>query len=391
MTALLLRLFVKDHRNTQDAAVRAAYGNLSGIVGIVCNLFLFASKLAIGILSGSISITADAVNNLSDAGSSIVTLVGFRLSSKPADDEHPFGHARAEYLTGLVIAGLILFIGFELAKSSVSKIIHPEPVEFSVALVAVLLISILMKLWMALFNRSMGKRIDSSALLATSADSRNDVISTSAVLLSCILSHYLKINLDGFMGLVVAVFILWSGIGIAKETIEPLLGRAPDSSLIDEIRDHVNECDQVLGVHDLMVHDYGPGKRYATVHVELDSRLDPLQAHDLLDNIERTMLVDHGIHLTIHHDPQVTNDRESNALQKKISELIQDVDPELSIHDFRMVREDEHTHLVFDLAMPYRLEENKQEIKQCIDDALKTEDTLYLTDITYDSTAFNPK
>lgn len=391
MTALLLRLFVKDHSNTQKADVRAAYGNLAGTVGIVCNLILFVSKLVIGLISGSISIAADAVNNLSDAGSSIITLVGFRLSSKPADDEHPYGHARAEYVTALIISGLILLIGFELAKSSIGKMIHPEPVQFSTVLVVVLLLSIAIKLWMAFFNRSLGKRIDSTALLATSADSRNDVIATSAVLISCVLAHFLHINLDGIMGLLVALFIFWSGIGIAKETIEPLLGQAPDSNVMDEICEHVNECDQVLGVHDLMVHDYGPGKRYATIHVELDSQLDPLDAHELLDTIERTMLSEHGIHLTIHYDPQITNDKESNALQKKINELIQDVDPELSIHDFRMVREDEHTHLVFDLALPHRLEENKQEIKQCIDEALKKEETLYLTDITYDSTAFNPQ
>lgn len=391
MTALLLRLFVKDHSNVQNAHVRAAYGKLSGVVGIVCNLLLFACKLAIGLISGSISIAADAVNNLSDAASSIVTLIGFRLSSKPADDEHPYGHARIEYLTGLVVAAFILFIGFELAKTSVEKILHPQSVQFSLALVVILLLSIAVKLWLALFNRSLGKKIDSAALLATGTDSRNDVISTAAVLLGCVLAHFLHVNLDGIMGLLVALFILWSGIGVARDTMEPLLGRAPDSAVLNEISEHVNECGQVLGVHDLMVHDYGPGKRYATIHVELDSQLDPLEAHELLDTIERTMLEEHGIHLTIHYDPQVTGDKEANALQKKISELVKDVDPELSIHDFRMVREDEHTHLVFDLAMPYRLEENKQEIKQCIDDALKTEDTLYLTDITYDSTAFNPK
>lgn len=259
MTGLLVRMFIKDYQNVELPTVRGAYGTLAGIVGILCNLVLFAAKLVIGTLSGSVSITADAVNNLSDASSSIMTLVGFRLAQKPEDAEHPYGHARIEYLTGLAVAALILVIGVQLAKSSFSKILHPEPVEFSLALVIVLVLSILVKLWMALFNRTLGKKIDSTSLIATAADSRNDVISTGAVLLAAVIAHFSGWNLDGYIGMLVALFILYSSVGIARETISPLLGEPADPELIRMVKHEVLHFDdRILGVHDLMVHDYGP-------------------------------------------------------------------------------------------------------------------------------------
>ena len=379
MTNLLLRLFVKNYKNTEDPSVRTAYGSMAGATGIVCNIFLFASKLIIGLLSGSISITADAINNLSDAGSSIVTLVGFRLSSKPADDEHPYGHARIEYITALIVAGLILLIGFELGKSSLDKIIHPEPVQFSPALVIVLLLSIAVKFWMAAFNRALGKRINSTALSATAADSRNDVIATGTVLISCLISHFFHVDLDGYVGILVALFIFYSGICVAKDTIEPLMGMAPDAEMVGLISTEITKHPEVFGIHDLMVHDYGPGKRFATVHAEFDSQLDPMVVHELLDNIERDMLEEHRIQLTIHYDPLVTDDDEANSLRDKINMLVQSIDPELSIHDFRMVRGAEHSNLIFDVALPYRLEGRKAEIQRTIDAALKFDGMRYYT------------
>ncbi len=390
MTTLLLKLFVADYQDTDRPAVRTAYGKLSGLVGIFCNLLLFAGKIIIGTLSGSVSITADAVNNLSDAGSSIVTLIGFRLSARPADDEHPYGHARIEYISGLAVAALILLVGAELAKSSFDKILHPEPVAFSAALVIVLLLSIAVKLWMALFNRTLGRRISSSALLATSADSRNDVISTLAVLLACVIGRYTNLMLDGYIGLLVALFILWSGIGIARETIAPLLGEAPDEELVSLVSTEITKHPEVLGIHDLMVHDYGPGQRFATVHVEMDAAVDPLASHDTIDNIERDMLQEHNIQLTIHYDPLVTNDPITSALQERVQGIVHTIDPRMSIHDFRVVRGPEHTNLIFDLVLPHEWMSRTSELKKRIDESLQSEHMRYYTVITFDQAAFNP-
>ena len=266
MTSLLLRLFVKNHDDTENPVVRGAYGKLAGAVGIVCNLLLFAGKLLAGILSGSVAVTADAVNNLSDASSSLVTLLGFKLAERPADEEHPYGHARIEYISGLVVAALILLIGAELAKSSFSKILHPETVEFSLLTLGVLIGSILVKLWMALFCRKLGRRIDSTTLLATSADSRNDVISTAAVLVGCLAGYFFDVKLDGYIGMAVALFIIWSGCSIAKDTISPLLGEQASGELVRNISDLILSHEKILGIHDLMVHDYGPGNCFASVH-----------------------------------------------------------------------------------------------------------------------------
>lgn len=389
MTNLLLRLFVRDYKDTDDPKVRSAYGKLAGVVGIVCNLLLCAGKLAVGVLSGSVAITADAVNNLSDASSSLVTLIGFKLAERPADDEHPYGHARIEYLTGLAVAALILVIGVELGKSSVEKIIHPESVAFSYVTVAVLIGSILVKLWMALFCHSLGKRIGSSTLTATAADSRNDVISTAAVLAGLLVGHFFKLQIDGYVGLLVAAFIVWSGFGIARETISPLLGEQADPELVRSISDLVLRHDKVLGVHDLMVHDYGPGQCFASVHAEMDSREDPLACHDIIDDIERDALRELKVHLVIHYDPIVTDDEELNRMRRLVSSEIGKISPELAMHDFRMVRGPGHTNLIFDLVIPFSMNDRKAELKRRIDERVQFEGKHYYTVITFDEAAHN--
>ena len=389
MTRLLLRLFVRNADQTDDPKVRSAYGILAGIVGSLCNLLLFAGKLVGGTLSGSVSITADAVNNLSDASSSVVTLVGFRIAEKPADEGHPYGHARVEYISGLAVAALILVIGVELAKNSVKKIFLPSPVEFSPVVAGVLLMSILVKLWMALFNRTLGRRIDSATLQATAADSRNDVISTGAVLLAAVVEAWTSWTIDGYVGLLVALFIIWSGVGIARDTIDPLLGKPTDPALRKLIADEIFQSEKVLGFHDLMVHDYGPGQRFATVHVEMDMREDPMACHDIIDDIERDCWERHRIHLCIHYDPIVTDDAELNHMRKLVQQRIQALDPRLSIHDFRMVRGASHTNLIFDMIIPYEMESRKAELKRQVDEAVCQESNRYFTVITFDEAAFN--
>ena len=389
MTSLLLRLFVKSHDDTENPVVRSAYGKLAGAVGIVCNLLLFAGKLLAGILSGSVAVTADAVNNLSDASSSLVTLLGFKLAERPADEEHPYGHARIEYISGLVVAALILLIGAELAKSSFSKILHPETVEFSLLTLGVLVGSILVKLWMALFCRKLGRRIDSTTLLATSADSRNDVISTAAVLVGCLAGYFFDVKLDGYIGMAVALFIIWSGCSIAKDTINPLLGERASEELVRNISDLILSHEKILAIHDLMVHDYGPGNCFASVHAEMESAEDPLICHDIIDDIERDALRELQVHLVIHYDPIVTDDEELNAARALVEQEIKSIDESLSLHDFRMVRGPGHTNLIFDLVIPYSMEDRKAELKARIDERLQRQDRKYYTVITFDEVAHN--
>ena len=352
MTTFLLRRFIPDYQNTADPAVRAKYGRLAGIVGIICNVLLFAGKLLAGAISGSVSVTADAVNNLSDASSSIVTLIGFRLAARPADEEHPYGHARMEYLSGLAVAAMIILIGAELVKSSFQKILHPEAVEFSALTAIVLTVSILLKLWMALFNRKLGRKISSAALTATAADSRNDVIATGAVLLACVVGAWTGLKIDGYVGLLVALFIICSGIGIAKDTIDPLLGAKPDEELVRAIAYLMTSHVNILGFHDLMVHDYGPGRRFASVHAEIDHRIDPLIAHEILDEIERQAKKDLHVDLVIHYDPIVTDDETVDALRRQVAELVRQVEPRMTVHDLRVIRGTTHTNLVFDAVLP---------------------------------------
>ena len=384
MTEILLRIFIKDYRQPELPRVRTAIGALSGWVGIGCNLLLFAAKLLIGWITGSVSITADAMNNLSDASGSIVTLIGFRVADKPADEHHPYGHARAEYLSGLAVAVMILFIGFELGKSAVEKILHPAPVQLSSAASAVLLGSIGIKLWMALFNRNLGNRIQSTTLLAASADSRNDCIATAAVLVAAALESLLDLRLDGLFGLGIAAFILYSGWNLAKDTISPLLGENADPELRSKIVDYIERQPKVLGFHDLMVHDYGPGKRFASLHVEMDHREDPIDCHELIDDMERECLRSHNIHLLIHYDPVITDDPELQRLKAAAELLLQQQDERLTLHDFRMVQGRRHMNLVFDVPLPQKLRGREEDIRRYIEEAMNGGARVYHVKITFD-------
>ena len=354
MVKLLLRLFVKE-TDTPDG--RARVGSLAGAVGIFCNILLFLGKVTVGLLSGSVAIAADGWNNLSDAAASIVTLLGFRFSRKPADAHHPYGHARAEYLSGLCVAVLILFIGVELAKSSVGKIVSPEPVEFTVVTFGVLVASIGVKLWMARFVGKLGQFIGSKTLEATSADSRNDVIATSAVLVSCLVSRALEIEIDGWMGLCVAAFILYSGYGIARETVSILLGESADRELVEKLEKMVLRHEGILGIHDLLIHDYGPGRCFASAHVELSAEEDPLVCHEIIDHLECDALRELNVHLVIHHDPVAVNDAEWGRLRSIVEAAAAGVDARLSVHSFRLVRGRGMPRLVFDLAVPYGMDQ----------------------------------
>lgn len=385
MTKVLIRCFVKDNKNTKDPAVRAAYGRLAGIVGIVCNLLLFAGKFIAGTVFGSISIAADAINNLSDASSNIVSLIGFKLASKPADKDHPYGHARFEYLAGLAVAVMVLVIGLELAKTSVEKIFAPEEVLFSWLSVAVLVASIAVKLWMALFNKTVGDLIDSSTLRATAADSRNDVLTTSAVLLATVISKVTSLNLDGWMGLAVALFILYSGVGLIRETLDPLLGQAPDEQLVRYIHDKVMSYPGVLGTHDLMVHDYGPGRQFASVHVEMAAEGDVIESHDVIDNIERDFWEQDKLHVVIHFDPIITSDKKVGCIRHWLSEIVKQIDERLTIHDLRVVAGPTHTNLIFDCVIPADFSMDEAELKQRIKQEVRQKEPTYFCVITVES------
>lgn len=365
--------------------IRARIGKLSGAVGIICNCLLAAGKLIVGHMTSSMSITADGLNNLSDGASSIVTLLGFKLAEKPADRKHPYGHARIEYIAGLTVAVMILFIGLELGKSSVEKLIDPEPIEFSFTAVWVLCASILVKLFMMLFNLKMGRRINSNTLLATAADSRNDVMTTSAVLAASIVEHFYDVRIDGVMGIAVSLFILYSGIKLAGETMSPLLGEGANPELQKQITDYINGCPMVLGCHDLMVHDYGPGRRYASIHVEIDKNEDPMACHARIDRMERECLKNYGTHLVIHYDPVVTDDPEVNSTKRLVNTIIKVRDGRLTIHDFRMVDDGESVKMSFDMILPEDLRGQEQSIKETVEKALDSLDSKkYYADITFD-------
>ena len=353
MTQLLIRLFIKRPQEVKDPAVRTAYGNLASMVGMACNVLLCLGKLVVGTLFGSIAILADALNNLSDASSNVVSLIGFRLAAKAPDEKHPYGHARYEYLAGLVVSVTILGIGFSLLKESVVKVLHPTEVTFSWLSVAVLAASILVKLWMSGFNRKIGQTIGSDTLMATAADSRNDVLTTGAVLISTVLCSVTGwARLDGLMGLGVACFILWSGWGLVMDTLSPLLGESPSPELVRHIEQKVMSYPGVLGVHDLMVHDYGPGHQFASLHIEFPAETDPLKAHDVIDNIENDFQKNDGLQVTIHYDPIVTSDAQVGVLRTRLAEKARQLDPQLSVHDLRIVPGDSHTNVLFDLVFP---------------------------------------
>ena len=361
-----------EHSKYEDPKKRAEIGKMSGLIGIACNFLLAGSKIAVGNIAGSTSIVADGLNNMSDAASSAVTLIGFKLAEKPADREHPYGHARFEYLASLVVSAMILVIGLELAQKSVEKIKNPIPVEFSCVTLAVLVFSILMKSGMAVFNSRMGKKIQSTTLIATAADSRNDVVTPTAVLLATLAEHFFGWKADGPMGILVSLFVLYSGVTLAKETISPLLGEGADAKLRTELINYVKEHPLVLGCHDLMVHDYGPGKCYASIHVEMDKDVDPMKCHDVIDHIERECLEKFGTNLVIHYDPVSTNDLELEEMREFVEQLLVKRDERLLVHDFRMREKEGKTELMFDLVLPDTMQEEKENIRKMLEESLKS-------------------
>ena len=369
MTKFLIKLFIKDEdTNTQRG--RELYGRLAGAVGIICNLLLSVMKLIIGSISNSVSITADATNNISDAGSSIVTLVGFRLSGKPADKDHPYGHARIEYISSLIISFLILLIGCSIFKESVTKIFKPEESLFNIATVIVLVASILVKLWLSVFNKFLGKQINSKALEATAIDSRNDVITTTAVLLASVISHFTGFNLDGYMGVIVSVFIFISGINLVKETLDPLLGQPPTKEMFETIEKKILSYDNVLGVHDLMVHSYGPNTYFASAHIEMDAKIDVLICHDIMDQIERDFKSELNIHLIVHLDPTILDSPEINELKEMVNDIICEIDRDLTFHDFRVVIGEENKNVLFDVVVPPEYKYSDEELEKIITDKI---------------------
>ena len=384
MTDFLIRLCIKDYNNIKDIRVRTSYGKFAGWIGIFCNVLLFLGKLFVGLISGSVAITADAINNLSDASSNVVSLIGFKLGSKPADKEHPYGHARYEYISGLTIIVMILVIGIELFKSSFDKIINPTSVNYTPIVMIILFISILVKLWMMTFNKIIGNKINSQALIATSTDSRNDVITTTSVLVASLISYFTKLELDGYIGLCVAIFILISGFQLVKDTIDPILGKAPDPDFAYMIQQKILSYKGVLGTHDLMIHDYGPGRLFASVHVEMAAEDDVIASHDVIDNIERDFLSENQLNIVIHYDPIITNDTSTNNLRSWISEKIKTIDESLTIHDLRVVPGTTHTNVIFDCVIPNELELSHSEVKQKITDIIQAEYPNYYCIITID-------
>ncbi len=386
MTDLLCKLFVKNHKETADPRVRASYGTLVSVVGILLNLLLFVAKFLAGSLFGSVAIVADAMNNLSDSGAQIISLISFRISSKPADREHPFGHARIEYVASMIVAFLVLLIGVELFRESLGKIFHPQPPEQSWISVAVLGGSILVKLWLGLFNRRIGNRIDSAVMRATAADSLSDVLSTAAVLLATLvmlLFPTVQLNLDAYMGLIVALLILLAGAKILNETKNAILGQAPAEETVSRIRETVAKYPGALGIHDLVVHNYGPGHILASLHVEVDGREDMFVSHDMVDTIEQE-LRRAGIEATIHMDPIVTDDESITALRGQVLTAVQAIDPAFQIHDFRYVEGVTHTNLIFDVVVPFECALSEGEIRRQIADAVSRIDPSYFTVVTVD-------
>lgn len=384
MTELLLKLFVQNHKNFDNPKVHLAIGRLAGTVGIFCNALLSMVKVLAGIISGSVSIVADGMNNLSDTMSSVITLLGFRMANKPADKDHPYGHARYEYLSGLLVAIFVIIVGVEIGKSSVEKILNPSLVDFSVLTFGILIFSIFLKTWMTLFYRGLGKKINSQTLKAASLDSRNDVIATLTVLIGAIIEKKLGLNVDGYMGLAVAIFILISGIEAVGETISPILGKRADAELVDAITELVLSHDKILGVHDILVHDYGPGQCFASLHAELSAEEDPIICHDIIDDIECDAYDELNVRLVIHYDPVEVNNEERKEMEKALTDILNNISPDLSFHDFRVVRSSKQTKLVFDLAVPYSAETETKEIKEKIDKAIKEKNAEYTTFIRFD-------
>lgn len=372
MIEFLIRRFVPDWQQVQRTDVRERYGTLAAVVGILSNIFLCIIKGLIGLFSGSIAVTADAVNNLSDAGSSVITLLAFKIAGKPADEEHPYGHARMEYISGMAVSFIIILLGLELMGSSFEKILHPEEVGVSALTYLVLIVSIAVKLWQGMFNRSLGKRISSEALQATAADSLNDVFSTGAVLLSTLVYQFTAIPIDGWVGMLVAIFITVSGVKLIMETGSPLLGQAPDPQMVQELEEKITAYDGVIGIHDLQVHNYGPGRVFATVHAEVPANRDILVSHDIIDNIEREVGHEMNLNLVIHMDPVVTDDERLNQLHAQVQQIVVGIDSDLSMHDFRAVFGPTHTNLVFDVVVPPGFSLSDSELSRRIEQQVQT-------------------
>ena len=384
MTNFLFKTFIKNHEDIKNPKVRDDYGKFAGIVGIISNAILCVMKILIGLVSGSIAIVADGINNLADGASSIITFIGFKLASMPEDEEHPYGHARIEYLAGMAVSVMILMVGFELGKSSVDKIFNPTPLEFSWTVVIVLLVAIAIKVWQAVFNISTGKKINSLALIATGTDSRNDVISTIVVLAGVLIGHFFNVQIDGILGLAVAAFIFWSGITLIKETISPLLGEAPDDEIVQQIHEMALKYDGVLGIHDLVVHNYGPGKVFASIHIEVDAAVDVMESHDMVDLIEKDIASSLNIVITAHMDPIDTKNPNREPLAQIIVKTIADTEGVLSYHDLRIVPGKTHTNVIFDLVLSPECRTCRNELKELFARKIAEYDPNYLCVIDFD-------
>lgn len=384
MIKLLAKIFIKDSQNTADSKVRVAYGYLCGAVGIALNILLFAGKIIAGTISGSVAVTADAFNNLSDAGSSIISLIGFRLASQKPDPHHPFGHGRFEYIASLIISIIIVLMGFELGKSSFEKIVAPQAVEYSAVTFAVLGASVLVKLYMFFYNNSVGKKIDSATMRATAMDSISDAVSTGAVLISAVIAMFTNLALDGWMGLVVAVFIMVTGFKSAKETIDSLLGTPPSPEFVKQIEDMALQYDDIIGVHDMIVHNYGPGRTFVSLHAEVPSDGDIVAIHDTVDNAEREIAKELGCLVTIHMDPVDVHDEHTAQLREKVSEIIKQINPDITFHDFRVVSGPTHTNLIFDIVSPMDCGLSDQELADTIADKIHKCNESYFAVINVD-------
>ncbi|MBE6944132.1 MAG: cation transporter [Ruminococcaceae bacterium] len=390
MTKLLLSIFVGKDLDVSSQQTRSRLGSFSGVVGVVCNLIVVAMKLMVGILTGAFSVIADALNNLMDAASAVVTLIGFKLAEKPADKDHPYGHARYEYLSGLAVAALIILVGFELLKTSFDKILHPAQIAYTIPLYLVLVISVGVKFWMFLFNRKLGQMISSSALEATAVDSRNDAITTGTILISAVIAKFSGLAVDGFVSLALSVFIMYSGVQLAKQTISPLLGESASPELKKNILSVLQSEPRVLGYHDLMIHDYGPGQRFGSLHIEMDCKDSPIECHDIIDNLERACLEQFNTHIVIHYDPIVTDDLELTRLRGVVETILRQQDERITIHDFRMVSGADHINLIFDMVLPSEIMSQRFEIKDTLDNALKELDgNTYYTVVEFDMEGFN--
>lgn len=361
MTDLLVRFFVKDYENVENTDVRTRYGILSSIVGIVCNVFLFSAKLLIGLVMNSLAIMADAFNNLSDAASSIVSFIGVKMANKPADEEHPFGHGRIEYIAALIVSFLVIEVGFTFFKSSIGKIRNPEEISFELVPFLILVLSVGVKFWMSRFNRKLGNRVNSKVMLATSADSMGDVITTSATILSILICRFTSVNVDAAAGLLVSLIVMWAGIGIAKDTLEPLIGQGADPELCRKIKAQVESYEGICGTHDMIVHNYGPGRSMASIHAEVPRDVDIEVSHEIIDRIEREVGKQLGITLVIHMDPVEIHDEEILAIRTKLQHVIEALDPALNFHDFRVVRGQKRMNLIFDLVVPYSYKKQDSE------------------------------